>query len=184
MTADLSDIYMKIPAIDTKRLILRGFTTADFEPLCSILSDRDVLRYLPNTEPFPPPVVERIMLRQAKHWQEHGYGWYAVADRQTSVLVGWCGLNVLDETGETEIKYLLDKPHWGRGLATEAASRCVQDGFDEQGLDEIIGLVHPQNAASRRVLEKLGMQYTGGLHLWGLDLDRYTRHRINVVDSG
>jgi ribosomal-protein-alanine N-acetyltransferase len=172
-------MYMNIPSIQTKRMILRGFTSEDFEPLCVILSNRDVLRYLPNTEPFPPQVVERIMQRQAKHWQEHGYGWYAVADRQTAELVGWCGLNVLEETGETEIKYLLDKPYWGRGLATEAATYCMQEGFDEHGLGEIIGLVHPQNTASRRVLVKLGLRFTGDLHLWGLDLERYARRRMD-----
>ncbi len=183
MAYDLSTIYMNIPNIHTRRMILRGFTPEDFEPLCAILSKRDVLRYLPNTEPFPPQVVERIMQRQTRHWQEHGYGWYAVADRQTAELVGWCGLNVLDETGETEIKYLLDKPYWGRGLATEAATRCMQAGFDEQGLGEIIGLVHPENIASRRVLEKLGLQYSGRLHLWGLDLDRYASRRMGKRDS-
>lgn len=166
-----------IHTIHTDRLTLRGFITADFKPLTAILSDRDVLRYLPNNEPFPPEIVKRIMQRQARHWQEHGYGWYALAESQTGDLIGWCGLNVLVETGETEVKYLLNKPFWGCGLATEAASRCVQDGFAEHGLAEIIGLVHPENAASRRVLEKLGMEYTYGLHLWGLDLERYSLWR-------
>ncbi len=174
---------MNIPTIHTERLILRGFIPADYEPLCAILGDRDVLRYLPNTEPFPPEVVERIIQRQGVHWQEHGYGWYALEDRQTGEMVGWCGLNVLDETGETEIKYLLKQSHWGCGLATEAASRCVQDGFDLLGLDEIIGLVHPENSASRHVLEKLGMRYTGALHLWGLDLERYTRVKAEQTDQ-
>lgn len=166
---------MNIPTISTPRLILRGFTPEDFEPLCAILSDRDVLRYLPNREPFPPEVVQRIMQRQGDHWLKYGYGWYALEDRHTGELVGWCGLNVLDETDEIEIKYLLKKSHWGRGLATEAAARCVEDGFQLLNTNLIIGLVHPENIASRRVLEKLGMQYTERVHFWGLDLDRYAR---------
>jgi RimJ/RimL family protein N-acetyltransferase len=115
------------------------------------------------------------MRRQQVHWDTHGYGWYAVADRQTAELIGWCGLGVLDETAETEIKYLFKKSHWGLGLATEAATRCVQDGFERYGLREIIGLVHPENSASRHVLEKLGLVYTHRVHYWGLDLDRYIR---------
>jgi ribosomal-protein-alanine N-acetyltransferase len=167
----------KIPTIYTPRLILRSLQSSDFEPLCAILSDRDVLRYMPRTEPYPAEVVERIMQRQQVHWDAHGYGFFAVADRQTGELIGWCGLGVLDETAETEIKYLFKKSHWGRGLASEAALRCVEDGFAQYNLEHIIGLVHPENIASRRVLEKLGLVYTHRVHYWGLDLDRYLRIR-------
>jgi RimJ/RimL family protein N-acetyltransferase len=167
----------KIPTIFTSRLVLRSLQPDDFESLSTILSDRDVLRYMPRTESYPPEIVERIMQRQQVHWDAHGYGWFAVADRQTTELVGWCGLGVLDETAETEIKYLFKKSHWGRGLATEAAQRCVDDGFDQHALQQIIGLVHPENIASRRVLEKLGLVYTRHVHYWGLDLDRYIRYK-------
>ncbi|MGW8251090.1 MAG: GNAT family N-acetyltransferase, partial [Anaerolineales bacterium] len=168
---------MIVPTIYTPRLTLRSLQPADFGPISAILSDRDVLRYMPRSEPFPPELVERIMQRQQKQWDAYGYGWYAVADRQSSQLIGWCGLGVLDETGETEIKYLFKKSHWGRGLATEAAQRCVQDGFEKYGLEQIIGLVHPENSASRHVLDKLGLVYTDRVHFWGLDLDRYVRRR-------
>jgi ribosomal-protein-alanine N-acetyltransferase len=163
---------MNIPSLDTPHLLLRGFYPADFEPLCAILSDREVLRYLPRTEPYPPEAVERIIQRQAAHWEKFGFGWYAVQDRQSAELIGWCGLGVLEETDETEIKYLLKRSHWGLGLATEAARPCLAAGFSRYALDEIIGLVHPGNAASRRVLEKLGPVYRDRVHYWGMDLDR------------
>ena len=120
------------------------------------------------------------MGRQQRHWLKFDFGWYAVEDRLSGELVGWCGLNVLEETDETEIKYLLKKSHWWRGLATEAASRCIKDGFRTLEIEEIIGLVHPENIASRRVLEKLGMQYTESVHYWGLDLDRYSLRKETI----
>ncbi len=163
---------MNIPTIDTPRLILRGFSPADFEPLCAILSDREVLRYMPRTDPYPPESVQRIIDRQQLDWDTHGFGWYAVEDRLSAELVGWCGLGVLDETNETEIKYLLKRSHWGRGLATEAALACLEGGFTQYGLQAIIGLVHPDHAASRRVLEKLGLSYQDRVHYWAMDLDR------------
>lgn len=89
---------MHIPTRHTPRLTLRGFTPADFEPLCAILADRDVLRYLPRTEPYPPDSVAKIMARQQDHWDKHGFGWCALADRLTGELIGWCGLGVLEET--------------------------------------------------------------------------------------
>lgn len=168
---------MIIPTHHTPRLTLRGFTPADFEPLCAILADREVLRYLPRTEPYPPERVERILQHQQSHWDQHGFGWYAAADRHTGELIGWCGLGVLEETGETEIKYLLKKSHWGRGLASEGAQFCVEVGFREQKLGAIIGLVHPENIASRRVLEKCGLGYLDRVHYWGIDLDRFIRYR-------
>ncbi len=168
---------MDIPPLHTPRLTLRGFTPADFEPLCAILADRDVLRYLPRTEPYPPETVRKIMRRQQEHWDKYGFGWYALADRSTGELVGWCGLGFLEETEETEIKYLLKRSHWGRGLASEAAQFCVEAGFREQKLPSIIGLVHPQNIASRRVLEKCGLSYLDRVHYWGIDLERFIRYK-------
>ena len=166
-----------IPTLHTPRQTLRGFIPADFEPLCAILGDRDVLRYLPRTEPYPPEAVQRIMRHQANHWEKYGFGWYALADRSTGELIGWCGLGVLDETGETEIKYLLKKTHWGCGLASEGAQFCVEAGFHQQKLHAIIGLVHPENIASRRVLEKCGLSYQDRVHYWGMDLDRLIRYK-------
>jgi RimJ/RimL family protein N-acetyltransferase len=112
------------------------------------------------------------MQRQQIHWDTYGYGWYALEDRLSAELVGWCGLGVLDETSETEIKYLLKQSHWGRGLATEAALCCVADGYRLYGIEKIIGLVHPENVASRRVLEKLGLSYQDRVQYWSMDLDR------------
>lgn len=173
---------MNIPSLETPHLILRGFFPPDFEPLCAILSDLDVLRYMPRTDPYPPQSVQRIIDRQQLHWDTHGFGWYAVEDRQSAELVGWCGLGVLDETNETEIKYLLKRSHWGRGLATEAALPCLEGGFTRYGLQAIIGLVHPHNAASRRVLEKLGLRYQDRVHYWGMDLDRLALTKTGYLE--
>jgi ribosomal-protein-alanine N-acetyltransferase len=157
----------------TDRLILRGFQPGDREPLHAILSDRDVIRYLPRSEPWPLEIVQKVMNRQAEHWEIHGYGWYAVECQADGELIGWCGLGYLDETQEVEIKYLLKKSHWGLGYATEGARTCLDAGFQQLGLDEIVGLVFPENQTSRHVIQKLGLTFTGNLPYFGFDLDRY-----------
>ena len=77
------------------------------------------------------------------------------------------------ELGETEVAYLLSRQVWGRGYATEAARAAVRYGFEAARLQAIIGLVHPENAASIRVLEKCGMQLADRVALWGLEMCRY-----------
>lgn len=102
-----------------------------------------------------------------------GYGHWAVVDREESQVVGWCGLEYLPELNETELAYLLSKQIWGRGYATEAAKATVRFGFGSAGLENIIGLVHPENQGSVRVLEKCGLTYKDRISLWGMDMSRY-----------
>ncbi|WP_316787572.1 GNAT family N-acetyltransferase [Thermoleptolyngbya oregonensis] len=65
----------------------------------------------------------------------------------------------LDSTPEIEVGYVLDCPFWGRGLATEAARASLQFGFDTLGLERIVAIARPENHASQRVMQKLGMTY-------------------------
>ena len=92
-------------------------------------------------------------------------------------MIGWCGLEYLPELRETEIAYLLSRAAWGRGYATEAAGAALRFGFESARLEELIGLVHPDNAGSIRVLEKIGMRQADRLTLWGMEMLRYRCRR-------
>ena len=164
---------MTIPTLTTKRLTLRPFAPEDTEPLFHILQGKDALRYFPNATPPPLERVENLIARQLEHWDAHGYGWWAVERQSQTGLIGWSGLQFLPETSETEIGYLLGLDHWGQGYATEAAQAGVTYGFETLGLERIIGLAHPENLASRRVLEKLGMTLLGQAEYFGMTLCRY-----------
>jgi ribosomal-protein-alanine N-acetyltransferase len=165
---------MAIPVKHTARLVLRGFTPDDLEPLHTILSVPEVLQYFPRTDPWPLDKVQKWMDSQQKHWIEHGFGWFALEHQDTKQLIGWCGLQNLDDTQEVEVLYLLDKACWGSGLATEAAKWCVEDGFRNHNLDLIVGLAHPDNTASQRVLEKAGLTFSNQARYFGMDCLRYT----------
>jgi RimJ/RimL family protein N-acetyltransferase len=166
-----------IPFLETPRLILRGFNLADLDALHAILQDREVIRYIPRNEPWAVEFVQRLLDRIEAGWAEHGFGVWAVEERQKGELIGWCGLNYLEETNETEIEYLYRRSAWGRGLATEAAKFCVAYAFKEIKLDMLIGLVFPANIASQRVLEKCGLVYRNQAGYFGVQLLRYTIDR-------
>jgi ribosomal-protein-alanine N-acetyltransferase len=165
---------MTIPTITTARLILRPFAEEDTDPLHQILGDRDVIRYLPTTEPPARDRVRRFVIDQIDHWQKRGYGWWAVEPRAQKTLIGWNGLRYLPETDEIEVAYLLSKAWWGQGLATEGAKASLRYGFETIGMETIIALVHPENAASQRVIEKLGMTFIEQALYFGIDCRRYT----------
>ena len=121
---------MSIPTIETKRLRLRPFSLEDSVPLNKLLKVEGVLQYFPNSDPPDLERVEKLVQRQIDHWSLHGYGWWAVEAVDNAHLIGWSGLQYLPETDEIEIGYLLAKPYWGTGLATEGALVGMNFGFD------------------------------------------------------
>jgi RimJ/RimL family protein N-acetyltransferase len=164
---------MHFPTVETDHLTLRGFVPDDLDRLAVILSDPGVMRYMPGGKPLPRERAEKTLQNILHHWEQRGFGWWAVICHADARLIGWCGLGFVDELAETEVAYLLDSPYWRRGYATEAARASLRYGFEELQLERIIALAHTENIASRRVMEKNGMAYEKELHLWDLDLAQY-----------
>ena len=98
-------------------------------------------------------------------------------DRATGQLVGQSGLAEVEGTTQIEVYYALGTAYWGKGFATEAARAAVAFAFDTVGLDQIVAFAVPDNAASRRVIDKLGMTYRGEADHFGLHLVEYTLSR-------
>src|SRR5690606_32437802 len=95
------------------------------------------------------------------HYQQYGYGRWAVLDRNKNAFLGWCGLKYSPDKNETDIGFRFHREHWGKGFATEAANVCLEYGFSELGLSRIVGRAQIGNTASHRVLEKIGMTQIG-----------------------
>ena len=164
---------MHIPTVKTGRLILRPFTEHDAEDLHRILAQEGVLRYFPNTEPPPLDRVQKFIIAQLEHWDEHGFGWWAVEQKSGKEIIGWNGLQSLTDTEEVEIGFLLSKPTWGQGFATEGAREGLKYGFETLGLERIVGIVHPENISSQGVLEKLGLTFKNEAEYFGMEVYRY-----------
>jgi ribosomal-protein-alanine N-acetyltransferase len=162
------------PILTTERLILRQFTMDDREVLFTITQEPDIFQYFPTKTAWDMDKVERSIQYQSNHWKTFGYGQMAVTLRETGQLMGWCGLEYLPDTNETEVGYLLSNIFWGKGFATEVARASVDFGQNEIGLKEIIGLTDPLNVASQRVLEKCGLMFTRRQVYFGMEMFRYS----------
>jgi RimJ/RimL family protein N-acetyltransferase len=167
----------QIPTIGTSRIKLRAFRATESDDLHKILLNPNVLRYFPPANPPSLAKVQKLVESQQKHWQEYGFGWWTLALQGTDQLIGWCGLNFLPETDEVELKYLLAEEFWGRGIATEASRVSLDYALSSTDLNQIIGLVHPDNIASQRVLEKVGMSFLDRKEYFGMECFRYSVDR-------
>jgi ribosomal-protein-alanine N-acetyltransferase len=165
------------PSLKTTNLTFRPLQEKDAKALYRIYQTEGVLQYFPM--PVPPAFekVQRFIHNQQAHWGEFGYGNRGILPEGEAEIIGWAGLQYLPELNETEVGFLLDKPFWGKGYATEAAMASMQFGFNRIKMDHIIALVHPDNLASRRVIEKCGLTYQDTLLLWGIQLMRHRMER-------
>ncbi len=159
--------------LSTERLFLRHFTPDDREDLFKIAQEPGIFQYFPTKTAWDMERVDGNIQHQIDHWDQVGYGLWAVTLRETGQLMGWCGLEFLPETNETEVGYLLSRVFWGKGYATEAARASVDFGKNNIGLKEIIGLTDPLNIASQRVLEKCGLTFTWRQVYFGMEMFRF-----------
>jgi RimJ/RimL family protein N-acetyltransferase len=164
----------------TSRLRLRPFTEADATAHLALYRDPEVTRQL-GGGPFVGDQIaarsRRAVDRFVRHWAEKGFGVFAVEELQTGRFLGQCGLSTVDELGEVEVLYALERAAWGRGLATEAARAAVACGFDRAGLARIVAVTRPEHTRSRAVLEKLGMRYERDVEVFGLHAVLYALTR-------
>ncbi len=120
------------------------------------------MRYIGPADAFSDDVEESRgrLERLIEHQEQHGFSLWAVTDLQSATVMGDCGLILYAHKGpEIELGFRLGKAYWGKGYATEAARAWVAHGFGLLGLDRIVAATHPENAASQRVLEKVGMRF-------------------------
>lgn len=145
--------------IQTNRLLLRTFTIDDVQLIYELNNDADVTRYTydpMNEMEQARQVLEKIILPQ---YALYNHGRWAVHTKDQLEFIGWCGLKYRPERHEVDLGYRYKKSAWGKGYATEAAYACLQYGFEKLNIGKITGRAVPENVASWRVLEKIGMEF-------------------------
>ncbi len=111
--------------------------------------------------PYPPEAALEFWRATAGWWRRGEACVFAVVERQSGSFAGCMGMHPTQAHRRAEVGFWIGKPHWGRGLATEALKRLIQFGFDELNLNRIAAGHFSENAASGRVMQKAGMRLEG-----------------------
>ena len=159
--------------LTTQRLVLRPPTPDDLPAWHAIYLDAEEVWY---GAPRSSLDENRAKLeRQIAHHGDHGFGMCTV--ELAGETIGAAGLQHLEGGPEVEVGYRFLRKHWGRGYATESAQASIGFGFDDLGLERIVAVALESNVASRRVLEKCGLEEIGLAHVYGLEHVKYEIRR-------
>ncbi len=148
----------EIKNIETERTIMRKFTIDDAEACYALNLDLEVLKYTGDV-PFESLQMAADFLASYDQYEKYGVGRLAVIEKATQKFIGFCGLKYCPEKEEYDIGYRFLRDRWNKGFATETASECLSFGFNELGIETIVGRAMKDNIASIHVLKKIGMTF-------------------------
>ena len=154
--------------IETQRVKLCRWEPADAVAFRPIAQDPEVMRYVNNGEPWSDTKVREFIARQMRHIAHNNFCFWKIQRKPDGRLIGLCGLQALHLgcRWEVEIGWWLTPRHWGRGLATEAASAVMRQARRGLKTNRVVAIAVAENNASRRIMQKIGMRY-----------ERNVRHR-------
>lgn len=161
--------------LETERLYLREMKQDDFQSLCKILQDADVMYAYEGA--FNDAEVQDWLDRQISRYQKWNFGLWAVILKETDEMIGQCGLTMQPwkEEEVLEIGYLFERIHWHKGYATEAARACKKYAFEILKADEVCSIIRDTNVASQKVAVRNGMSVADSWikHYRGVDMLHY-----------
>ncbi|HEX6871009.1 MAG TPA: GNAT family N-acetyltransferase [Micromonosporaceae bacterium] len=145
----------------TDRLVLRRWRDSDRAPFAAMNADPEVMEYFPA--PLTRADSDLMVDRVEAHFEQRGFGLWALEVAETGAFIGFTGLSVprfdAPFMPAVEIGWRLARPAWGHGYATEAARRVVQFGFEDLALSGIVSFTAVANLRSRAVMARLGMTH-------------------------
>jgi ribosomal-protein-alanine N-acetyltransferase len=161
-TGPLINLVLEQPTLTTERLLLRPFTLADaprVEALAGAREIADTTLHIPH--PYPVGAAEQWIATHAPRFVTGTLATFAIVEQQSADLVGAVGLTIESHDARGELGYWVGVPYWGHGYATEAARALLVYGFESRRLNRVQARHFLRNAASGRVMQKLGMTYEG-----------------------
>ena len=158
---------MSMINLETERLKLRMLQPSDFEAYAEMCADPEVMRYIGDGQPLARPMAWRNLAMMVGHWSLRGYGLWAAEERSSGTLVGRIGFWNPDGWPGFELGWMLRRSSWRQGYATEGARAALDFAFSGLQQSQVISLIHPDNAASVRVAQRLGEQLAGTADLMG-----------------
>lgn len=164
--------------LETPRLRMRAFRGEDLDAYAAMSADPEVMRYLGTGVTLSRMDAWRSIAGILGHWKLLGYGMWALELKSSGEFIGRAGF--LDPPGWPgfELGWVLGRPHWGHGYASEAATRARDYAFAELGRDKFISLIRHGNERSARVAERVGARLAGEVELLGSPARVYETRRI------
>lgn len=172
--------------IETERLLLEPLDVSRLEDFVALTADPHTMRYWTPGGPFRRDVAEQNFAASLARVRGHGFGRRWIVAKENGAGLGFADTKYFGQgcddvsPDEVEIGWMLMPPEWGQGYATEAGSAVRDEAFDRLELESIVAVHHPANAASGRIMEKLGMAFERDVlagSRWPLRLYRLTREQ-------
>lgn len=175
--------------LDSARLRFEPMQDAHYDGLRRLNGDPLVMRFI-SGQPETPDDTHAVIARVKASWEALGYAWWSLIERDSGELIGAGCIQHLehDTSNPHEIGWRLRPDRWGQGYAIEAAERMARFAFEDLEVPLLCAICDPANAASRRVMEKLGMTYRGvetwhGMSVTAYCIDRATWTRRHGVTA-
>jgi RimJ/RimL family protein N-acetyltransferase len=177
--------HIQGPMIETPRLKLRQWMSADIKPYSEMLADPGVARFI--TVDGKPVVDEMMGWRHAAvmtgHWALHGFGMFAVEEKATGRFIGRVGPWMPPGWPGFEIGWGIAKEAQSKGYASEAARAAIGWAFDNFAIDEIVHCIDRENVASQGVAKRLGAEKQREIDLFGHVADLWVTTRSRWTAS-
>lgn len=173
---------MHLSGPETSRLTHRAFEPDDAAVFYRLNTHPDVMRYTCDDRPASEAAARQAIV-EYPDFREHGFGRWACILKATGQVIGFCGLKFLSEVDSVDVGYRFFPEYWGQGFATEACRASVTFGFQELNLPVILAFVKAENAASRRVVEKVGFHDCGLTSVGDVCAHRFECYRSEQRDD-
>ena len=159
--------------LETERLRLRLFTRDAGQIMFELNSDPEVIKYADTPARDLEEAMQRLEQGPLFDYEKYGYGRFAVELKETGKVIGFCGIKYLPEIELPEVGYRYLTEYWGRGIGTEAARACIEFARDDLKIKKLVALIIPENIASIKLAEKLGMSRGPLIHVFDVDAYQY-----------
>lgn len=146
-------------ALETERLTIRPWTTEDRAGFAVIMSDPEVAQYINAGVVFGEREIDEFFERQSRQLERYDLCMGAVLEKGSGRVVGLAGVQPLGTTNDLEIGWVFAREVWGRGYATEAGRAAMRHVLETLARPRVVAIIDPDNAASKRVAARLGMEY-------------------------
>jgi RimJ/RimL family protein N-acetyltransferase len=171
------DPILTVP-LETERLVLNTWQSSDWTQFRPIATDTEVMRHITGGVPWSDEQIRGFVDRQVSLYSERHFCRWKLLRKPERELIGFCRMGFWRDAPDPEIGWWLARRWWGQGLATEAARTALEHAFRHAGLERIISIARPENTASTRIMEKIGLTRECEFEREGLRLVRYVIDRV------